>query len=96
MSCSTGGYEAEPSEVEAIAGLAEIAEGWPGDPLARYGALTSRQATFQAVVDLLAAERARVVAEMNSEGMSYRKLAPLLGMSAARVQQLTEAARASS
>lgn len=92
-----GGYEAEPEEAAALAAaeIGPILEGWPGDPVARYGALTSRLVTLQAVADLVAAERARAVAELHADGkgMSYARIAALLGMSRARAQQLAEAGR---
>jgi DNA-directed RNA polymerase specialized sigma24 family protein len=96
LAAGTGGYEAEPSEVRALADaeLAPVFEGWPGDYRAQYSAITSRLVTMQAAVDLIAAERARVVAAMHEQdGMSYAQIADALGMSRARAQQLCQAGR---
>lgn len=96
LAIGTGGYEADPDEARAIA-LSEIEpilEGWPGDLLAQYGAITSRQVTMQAAVDIIATERARVVAAMNQQGgLSYARIADALGMSRSRAQQLCNAGR---
>ena len=95
LAAGTGGYEAEPSEARALAAaeLEPAFEGWPGDCAAQYAAITSRLVTMQAVVDIIAAERARVVAAMHSGGMSYAQIAGALGMSRGRAQQLCEAGR---
>ena len=91
------GYAAEPTEVAAVAAaeIGPILEGWPRDPGARAVALTSLLVTRQAVDNLIAAERARAVAEMHNggKGMSYAQIAAVLGVSRARAQQLCEAGR---
>jgi DNA-directed RNA polymerase specialized sigma24 family protein len=91
MSDETPGYEAEPYEVDLVAGseIEEITAAWP-DLLPRYAALTARQAFYQAVSDRLAASRAEVIAQMHADGMSYGKIAVLTAMSRGRVQQLVE------
>lgn len=95
LAVGTGGYEAEPEEARAIAEaiLGPIAEGWGDDLDARYSAVTSALVTYQAAVDLIAAERARLVAGMHSTGRSYQRIADRHGMSRGRAQQLTEAGR---
>lgn len=87
------GFEAEPDEAAAlaIAELAPIAEGWPADYLARYTAVSSRLALYQAVTGILAAERARCVAGMRGDGMTYQQIADAIGVTRGRAQQLVEA-----
>lgn len=97
LAAGTGGYEAEPSEARALAAaeLEPVFEGWPGDLDAQLRAITSRLVTMQAVVDIIAAERARIVAAMhaNGKGRSYQQIADAHGMSRGRAQQLAEAGR---
>lgn len=85
-----GGYEAEPEEARAVteSEIEDIAAAWPGDPLARYAALTARQAHYQAVSEGLAEARAALVREMNAQGASYGRIAEMTGLTRARVQQL--------
>jgi hypothetical protein len=90
---STAGYEAEPTDVAAeVSGiLGDLA-----DPVERYHRATAAQVHHQAVVDALAAERAKVAAELwdGGNGLSFTKIADalLLG-SKARAQQLVERGR---
>lgn len=84
------GYEAEPGEADLAAAeeIEDIAAAWPGDPLPRYAALTSRQAHYTAVAGRLADARAAVIAQMRKDGMSYGQIAAVTGLTRARVQQL--------
>jgi len=89
------GFEAEPSEARAVAEseVLDVAAAWPGDPLARYNALTARQAWYQAVSESLADPRAALVWEMHASGASYGQIAALIGVNRARAQQLSERGR---
>lgn len=89
MSTDTNGYEAEPSDVAAeIAWLDDIT-----DPLERYHRATAAQAHHEAVVAALARKREYAVSEMHQDGLSYGKLADLIGTSRGLVQKLVERAR---
>ncbi|MFI7126012.1 hypothetical protein ACIBQ1_09980 [Nonomuraea sp. NPDC050153] len=99
---STLGYEAEPTDVEAIvstilADLDEITE----DPADRYSRLTAEQALYEGVVKRLTEIREEIVARMNvGDGtgrrngrMSYQAIADLIGKSRAAAQQMVERGR---
>ena len=92
----TGGYKADPAEVTAAVAevIAHIAASSPGGPLKSYAALTAEAAYYQAVCERLTDIRAAVVAQMNTDGMSYAGIAEMTGLSRARVQQLAEKGRA--
>jgi hypothetical protein len=62
------------------------------DPLTRYAALTRAQAVHEAVVKRVGAERARAVADMHAAGLSYARIAEVIGFTRARAQQLVERA----
>lgn len=67
--------------------------------LQRFAKATKEQEEAQAHVDELGAERARILAQLHTAGLSYRKIAGLLTvaqmpMSASRVQKMVERARA--
>ena len=62
------------------------------DPLIRYEALTCAQAVYDAVTVRVAAERARAVADMHDAGLSYGRIAEVIGFTRARAQQLVERA----
>lgn len=62
------------------------------DPLKRYEALTKAQNLYEALAKRIAAERARAVAEMHTSGMSYGRIADVIGFTRARAQQLVERA----
>lgn len=94
MTADAAGYGSEPSQVAA-----EVAVELDGfdDPLARYARATAAQAHHQAVVEALAAERARIAALLwdNGNGLSYAKIAEALRLGTrARAQQLVERGRA--
>lgn len=87
------GYEAEATEVTA-----EVAAALDGfdDLAARYARATAAQAHHQAVVNALAAERARIAAELwaGGKGLSYAQIEKVLNLgSRARAQQLVERGR---
>jgi hypothetical protein len=99
---STLGYEAEPTDVEAIVSsitdaLAEISD----DPAVVYSRLTSEQALYEGVVKRLTELREEVVARMNiGDGtgsrdgrMSFQEIADLIGRSRAAAQQMVERGR---
>lgn len=99
---STLGYEAEPTDVEAIvstitADLEEITD----DPAILYSRLTSEQALYEGVVKRLTEMREEIVAKMNAgdgtgrrDGrMSYEDIAGLIGKSRAAAQQMVERGR---
>jgi hypothetical protein len=60
------------------------------DPLVRYDVLTRAQEMYDAVVMRVAAERARAVADMHATGLSYGRIAEVIGFTRARAQQLVE------
>lgn len=62
------------------------------DPLVRYDVLTRAQEMYDAVVMRVAAERARAVADMHATGLSYGRIAEVIGFTRARAQQLVERA----
>lgn len=62
------------------------------DPLRRYQALTRAQGVHEAVTKRIAAERARAVAEMHGSGLSYARIAEVIGFTRSRAQQLVERA----
>ncbi len=62
------------------------------DPWIRYEALTRAQAVYDAVTVRVAAERARAVADMHDAGLSYGRIAEVIGFTRARAQQLVERA----
>jgi hypothetical protein len=62
------------------------------DPLTRYDALTRAQTVYEAVAMRVAAERARAVADMHDTGLSYGRIAEVIGFTRARAQQLVERA----
>lgn len=62
------------------------------DPLVRYDVLTRAQQMYDAVVMRVAAERARAVADMHATGLSYGRIAEVIGFTRARAQQLVERA----
>lgn len=66
--------------------------------LEQFAEATTKQEEAQAHVDELGAERARILAELNAAGLSYRQIAGVLTaiglpMSASRVQKMVERAR---
>lgn len=68
------------------------------DLLAQLSAATTAQEEAQRQVDELGAERARILAQLHTAGLSYRQIAGLLTvaqmpMSASRVQKMVERAR---
>lgn len=90
---SSLGYEAESADVAGD--VVAILDGWD-DPVARYARATAAQAHHQAVVEALAAERARIAAALwdGGKGLSYAKLADALQLGTrARAQQLVERGR---
>lgn len=89
----TFGYEAEPSDVAAeISGLLDDIT----DPLEVYHRATAAQAHHEAVAAALTDERRRACAAMwdNGNGLSYARIADLIGTSRSRAQQLVERGRA--
>ncbi|MFC4128982.1 hypothetical protein [Nocardia rhizosphaerae] len=93
---SLTGYGVEPSEVDAI--LDNLVSDDPAeDSWTRYTYLSSRQQLFTAVVDAIAAKRRQAVADIYAEQgdeRSYARVATLLGLHRARVQQMIEQHRA--
>lgn len=88
------GYGIEPQEVSAVLDTL-IGDREPDDDaLTWYRHLSSRQALLTAAVDKIAAARAAAALELYEEIGTYRKVADLLGVGHARVQQLIETARA--
>ena len=88
----TFGYEAEPSDVAAeISGLLDDIT----DPLEVYHRATAAQAHHEAVAAALTDERRRACAAMwdNGNGLSYARIADLIGTSRSRAQQLVERGR---
>lgn len=68
------------------------------DLLAQLSAATTAQEEAQKRVDELGAERARILAQLHTTGLSYRQIAGLLTvaqmpMSASRIQKLIERTR---
>lgn len=90
------GYEADPDEVARFVEevVRNIVASWPGAPLPQYGALSAEAAFHKAVSERLTDTRAAVVARLNSDGMSYARIAEMTGLTRARVQQLAERGRA--
>lgn len=99
---STLGYEAEPTDVEAIVStilsdLDEITD----DPTERYHRLTAEQALYEGVVTRLTELREEAVARLNiGDGtgsragrLSYEKIAGVIGKSRAAAQQMVERGR---
>ena len=99
---STLGYEAEPTDVEAIVStiLAELKE-ITDDPSDLYSRLSAEQALYEGVVRRLTEMREEIVARMNvGDGtgrrdgrMSYQEIADLIGKSRAAAQQMVERGR---
>jgi hypothetical protein len=82
----------QPSSVDdvverVISGLISEA-----DPLIRYDVLTRAQNMYDALVMRVAAERALAVADMHATGLSYGRIAEVIGFARARAQQLVERA----
>lgn len=89
---TTNGYEADPANVAAELGdtLGDIT-----DPAERYHRATAAQAHHDAVSAALADERARICAAWwdGGNGLTYAKIADLIGTSRSRAQQLVERGR---
>lgn len=96
MSDQIQGYEADPSDVQALlAALLDDIQDEP-DPAIRYVMLTKELVLHQALVSRLADERARAVAAMHKPGgMSYQQIANALQLGTrGRAQQLVKRGRA--
>lgn len=63
------------------------------DPVERFKVLTEAGVTARSVVEGLAIERAKVLAEMHAAGQSYAQIAERVGLTRARAQQLVERGR---
>ncbi len=61
--------------------------------IARFVALTDAERAAQASLERIAMDRARLVAALHADGLSYAEIGRLLVLSRARVQQLVEKAR---
>lgn len=92
---STHGYEAEPSEVdavwEALVGDREPHE----DDMPRWVHLESRAALLAAVATRIADERSRIARSWSEAGDSYATIAARVGVSRGRAQQFVERGRSS-
>lgn len=55
-----------------------------------YTKATKLEAKYRRAADDAASERARALAQMHAEGMSYGAIAEATGLSRSRVQQLVE------
>jgi len=83
---------------ERVAALDDVVESavaslvLESDPLIRYDALTRAQSVYEAVAVRVASERARAVADMLTSGLSYGRIAEVIGFTRARAQQLVERA----
>jgi DNA-directed RNA polymerase specialized sigma24 family protein len=87
---TTPGYEAEPTEVEALtADLADHAD----DPSAMFARASAMEALYRAAANRAADYRARACARMSMDGLSYAQIAKLTGLTRSRVQQLVERGR---
>jgi hypothetical protein len=90
----TGPYEVDQDAYGAAEDIiGDIAAGWPGDPLARYTAMTPQQAYYQDVSERLGAARACLLAQMRYDGATFEKIAADTGLSKPRVQKLVERGR---
>lgn len=93
MTTDTAGYEAGPSDVQALLGnlcgdlLAEP------DPLVRYTRLTAEQALFEALVSAIVRLRGEALGELR-EGRTAKQVADLVGLGTRqRVDQLIAGAQ---
>lgn len=99
---TTLGYEADPTDVEAIVSviLADLDEA-TSDPLERYSRLSAEQVLHEAVGGCLERERERILARLNAgDGtgrrggrMSYEDIARHIGRSRSTAQQMVERGR---
>lgn len=60
------------------------------NPLDEYAAATKQMEQAQAEVKRLGDARARALAQLNAEGLSYGKIAAQVGISRGKVQNLVE------
>lgn len=93
MGLVEAGYEADPDDLAALADavLADALD--EPDPAVRFVLLSKDLALYEALVEEIATERARTVATMATSGLAVRAIAPILGISYGRVQQLIKRAR---
>jgi transposase len=63
------------------------------EPLLHYCDATAAQRLYERAAEAAGLERARAVAAMHAEGMSYADIAALVKLSRSRVQQLVEQGR---
>ena len=91
---TTAGYEAEPSEVQA---LLQIQCGYhlsEPDPLRRYLELTQDQVLYEELVKSIRRERGKALAAMIAEGTSVPEIATLTRLGTRqRVQTLVRSGR---
>ena len=91
---TTAGFEAEPSEVQA---LLQIQCGYhlsEPDPLRRYLELTQDQVLYEALVKSIRRERGKALAAMTAEGTAVPEIATLTRLGTRqRVQSLLRSGR---
>lgn len=85
----------ERTEAEAIAADA-VTDISTDDPVARDAALARLVRIYRSAAGVIARERARNIAAMSADGMSYAEIAQALGITRARAQQLVGAGREAS
>lgn len=85
------GYEAEPTDVDALVDN-ELCDAT--DPLERYHRAGAAEALYRETANRFAQQRALAVLALHDSGLSYQQIADvtLIG-TRARVQQLVERAR---